>query len=306
MRRKGFPGESKKVEFSKHIYFAKEGEKGLTSTKANEYANLAREVVKEHEQFLRDINLSTTTMSCISVDNKHIIKQGITLEQFGTISSRLKEIAEYNALVAWLREAIEAKENLLDEVNDMSIYHWCNQEGIEYPHSDCPIDVDLVNNAEKATVKEVAEYHIANAIASVYGQFIHKDGIFASKRDQLFKDINNPISVSGEGRDSVIYEVIPSISVEEVQRLYLELQEYWRAEESHLNKMKYDWNTADQLERQKVYGEIKLWEEEQSQKRTEILNWFKVWKENRIKELQNLKIMIPNSLYPIFERLRNM
>lgn len=303
-RLKGFPTQEENPKFNRMNYFAKEGEKGLTSTKANEYANLAKEAVKEANQFLSDMNLSTTTVSCISVEGEKVIKRGITQSQFNTIKDKLNTIAQYNAFIAWCREAIEAKEDLIEEVDSYHVSDYCKKFRLidpEYPSWN-----DDIHSEENADIKDMANYYIANAYASVLGQSIHKDGVFASKRDQLLKDINNPIGITGSGRDTVIYTVTPTIPVENVNNLYLELQSIWRDKESQVNKMKYDWQTEDKLEKQR---RLAKYGEEQTKANTEkeqLVNDFNIWKEQELKRVTDLKIAIPNAFLDIFNKLREL
>lgn len=303
-RRRGFPNQSENPQFNREKYFAKEGEKGLTSTKANEYANLAREAIKEANQFLQDLNLSTTTISCISVEGEKIVKKGINLEEFNTIKDKLDTITQYNAFVAWCREAIEAKENLIAEIESTYLSDYCEKFGLKDPVS-ASWD-DNIHSEEQADVKEMADYYIANAYASVLGQSIHKDGVFASKRDQLLKDINNPIGITGSGRDTVIYTITPTIPTENVNNLYLELQSIWREKESQVNKMKYDWQTEDKLEKQR---RLTKYAEEQTKINTEreqLTNEFSLWKEKELKRITDLKIIIPNAFLDIFKQLQEL
>lgn len=303
-RRKGFPEQQENPKFDKQKYFAKEGEKGLTSTKANEYANLAKEAIKEANQFLSDLNLSTTTISCISVQGEKIVKKGVTPTQFSTIKEKLNTIAEYNAFIAWLREAIEAKEELIAEIDSYNVYNYCKKVGIEYP--ELPSMNYDVNSEEQADVKEMADYYIANAYAAVLGQSIHKDGVFASKRDQLLKDINNPVGITGSGRDTVIYTVTPTIPVEDVNDLYLELQSIWREKESRVNKMKYDWQTEDKLETQRRLSEYANRTSEIHAEQQRIINEFTMWREKELKQVVDLKIIIPNAFLDIFKKLQEL
>lgn len=304
MRRRGFPTLDENPKFDKQKYFAKEGEKGLTSTKANEFANLAKEVVKEANQFLSDLNFSTTTLSCIGIEGEKVVKRGITQDQFETIKDKLNTIALYNAFIAWCREAIEAKENLIAEVDSYDVCDYCEKFGLVNP--DHPSLNDNIHSEENADIKEMANYYIANAYASVLGQSIHKNGIFASKRDQLLKDINNPIGITGSGRDTIIYTVTPTIPVENVNNLYLELQSIWRDKESQVNKMKYDWQTEDKLERQRRYAKYGEEQLKVNTERERLTNESNIWKEKELKRVTDLKIAIPNAFLDIFKSLQEL
>lgn len=95
------------------VYFAKDG---LTSTSANYICNLAKEYYKKFETTLAQIKFYDTTVSLIGTSNDMIISTGINGESLKAISSMIKAIAECKSLIAWLREAIKAREELRKEL----------------------------------------------------------------------------------------------------------------------------------------------------------------------------------------------
>lgn len=103
------------------IFFSTEG-KGLTSTSANHIANLAKEMVREIETFVSGLTLYSTSVVLIGNDNVNIINEGDTAEALDKVKTQLHTIAKANSLIAWLREAIKAKERLQKEV-ELSLIH---------------------------------------------------------------------------------------------------------------------------------------------------------------------------------------
>ena len=123
---------------SDNIYF---GETGLTSTSANHIANMAKESVRNTANELSGISFYSSTVSLLSGGNSQKAKLGSTREELNDIQRSLEAIGEANALCAWLREAIKARERLLEEVNRMTLEGYCKSVlgGVEVPQQDTNI-----------------------------------------------------------------------------------------------------------------------------------------------------------------------
>ncbi len=124
---------------SDNIYF---GDTGLTSTSANHIANMAKESVRNTANELSGISFFSSTVSLLSGGNSQKAKIGSTREELNDIQRFLEAIGEVNALCAWLREAIKARERLLEEVKRMTLEGYCKNVlgGVEVPQQDTNID----------------------------------------------------------------------------------------------------------------------------------------------------------------------
>ena len=124
---------------SDNIYF---GDTGLTSTSANHIANMAKESVRNTANELSGISFFSSTVSLLSGGNSQKAKIGSTREELNGIQRSLEAIGEANALCAWLREAIKARERLLEEVKRMTLEGYCKNilGGVEVPQQDTNID----------------------------------------------------------------------------------------------------------------------------------------------------------------------
>lgn len=124
---------------SDNIYF---GDTGLTSTSANHIANMAKESVRNTANELSGISFYSSTVSLLSGGNSQKAKLGSTREELNDIQRSLEAIGEANALCAWLREAITARERLLEEVKRMTLEGYCKNVlgGVEVPQQDTNID----------------------------------------------------------------------------------------------------------------------------------------------------------------------
>ena len=112
------------------IFFTADG-KGLTSTSANHIANLAKEMIRNILTSLDEMTFYSTNVSLISGNKPHTLNQGITDTDVMTVIDKLHEVSAAKSLIAWLREAIKARERLLDETRDLSLEQFAEIEGIE-------------------------------------------------------------------------------------------------------------------------------------------------------------------------------
>lgn len=115
-----------------YIYF---GENGLTNTSANHVANMAKESIKNVACELEAISFYSMTISLVSGGTPQQAKIGSTREQLDGVLKSLETVGEANALIAWLREAIKARERLLAEVKEMTLEGYCRDilGGVEMP-----------------------------------------------------------------------------------------------------------------------------------------------------------------------------
>lgn len=122
-----------------YIYF---GDAGMTSTSANHAANMAKESVRHLMDELAGVSFYDTTVSLLSSGaGAKQSKVGNTAEQLDGTYDKLKTIGEAHALIAWLREAIKARERLLAEVKSMTLAGYCKTVlgGVEVPKADTNI-----------------------------------------------------------------------------------------------------------------------------------------------------------------------
>ena len=122
-----------------YIYF---GDGGMTSTSANHAANMAKESVRHLMDELAGVSFYGTTVSLLSSGaGAKQSKVGNTAEQLDGTYDKLKTIGEAHALIAWLREAIKARERLLAEVKSMTLAGYCKTVlgGVEIPKADTNI-----------------------------------------------------------------------------------------------------------------------------------------------------------------------
>lgn len=281
------------------------GEKGLTSTSANHLANMAKEFVKREETELSNIAFISEKVSLMGSCNTHQLKVGVAT--LSDIPAKLNKLAKAHSLIAWLREAIKAKKNLNDSLRNLSLEEFCKIKGIEFPVY--PTKESTLTEEEyydNLPINTRNRYFQLETICAVIGKYIHPGGELASQRETLMKTLTNPTKVSGNGRDTLIYEYTPSVTPEDVDSLFYDLQDCHRESQKALNAIKFECEKAV-LESQtnanaKYVEEVKACDNAMARIRAE----FRKYVTEQTAIIGNLKIIIPDSLSDIYETINNL
>lgn len=291
------------------VFFKKEGEGGvaLTSTSANHIANLAKEYILDLESRLSGISFLNVEASLIGTDTSNCIQIGTTKSTLDEIPMMLETVASAKSLIAWLREAIKAKDNIIKSIQNISIEEWCKENEIEFPV--------LCNNEHVLTeeeyynslpIKERNRYYQLETIAATIGQYIHPTRGLSVARKNLKDRIQCPHEVQGTGRDSLIYSFTPSVSSEDVDNTFYELQRTHREVQAQLNSIKNDCKIAIEESTSKANAELAVKIEEYRDKKKNLDNLFKTWVDKKTAEYSKLKIAIPNSLIGIYTTITSL
>lgn len=283
------------------IFFSPDGN-GLTSTSANHIANLAKEMVREVEASLAGLTLYSTSVELIGTNARNTLSQGTPLAELGAVPDRLHTIAKANSLIAWLREAIKAKERLLGEVEDMDMDEYMALKGIELPP--VPAREHSLTEDEyyaSLSVEERHRYYELEALASVLGKAVHPSGALADAREQLYQKIRTPRTVEGTGRDALIYYYCPTIEPGKVDDMYFRVQKQFRETQAQLNAIKFECQTAvkesEIAVQTKFNDEVSRYTAAREKIRGEMTAYIK----ERSREIGNFRIVIPGSLKEIYE-----
>ena len=287
----------------KSQYFTTDkSEVALMATSANHIANLAKEAYERLEAKLENTSFIRETIQVIGSTAETTVK----LSTAGLISLApdvLGEIYEYKSLIAWLREAIKEKENLFKKNRDYKseeyIQHINNRPVCEEYLS----QEDIINSW---TVKEQEEYLSLETKCAVIGKYIHPNGPLSKAKTMLSKRINNPVTTECSGRDTIIRKYYPECTEEEVNSLFFKLQNIHREYQAQLNGIKHKIDIALREDMQKKDEAFKLALEEYNKKASELLVADKLYRDNKHKEIEALKIVIPNRLKPIYDKLNSM
>ena len=211
------------------------GENGLTSTSANHIANLCKETYSDLECQIENLEFYDESVRLISCNDRQVLKKGINCLTY--IPATLDRIAQLKSLIAWLREAIKAKERLMKEVQNSSYGDY----GIEVPDAPCS-ESPITESDVVATwnIKKRNRYYYLDTLCATIGQVIHPNGSFSNARKQMYNIINNPRTTSGSGRDMVIYERTASLDEKEVENTFMSLQNQYRKYQAELNSLKHE------------------------------------------------------------------
>lgn len=277
------------------IFFA---ESGLTSTSANYVANMAKEMYKGMEQELQAIVFYTTTVKLLDSPETNLLREGVA--SVSDVKEKLYDIAQLKALIAWLREAIKAKERLITEASVCSY----DDFGLKCPTA--PVREDYITeNDVIATwnIKQRNRYYYLEALCATIGGYIHPGEVFSTQRDELQKILHEPHKVSGSGRDTLLYARQASLPVQDVENCFMELQATYRSYQAELNSLKHQIEETlqkDKFEKNLKYQtECSLYKDTKAAVDAEL----KAYVHNEVTLTQNLKITIPDSLKPIFDKV---
>lgn len=286
------------------IFFAAEGEPGLTSTSANHIANMAKEMIRGIEGSLDAMMFYSTTVSLIGASSADLLEQGADREELAAVEGKLRTVAKAKSLIAWLREAIKARERLLDEAAAMTPEAFARQEGIEIP-KEPRLEPAMTEDDYYAslTLDGRNRYYELETLAAVLGKAIHPDGSFANAREALDLRIHKPKEVKGDGRDTLIYTFTPTVAEDEVEAVYFRLQRQYREAQAHLNSMKFDCQRAvkdSQVTVQTAYAEAVA---DYNERRQLLMARLGAFVKQRTREIGNMKILIPESLRDIYDEV---
>ena len=277
------------------------GESGLTSTSANFIANMAKEMYATAESNLDSMIFYDTTVKLIGTSEETPISKGA--DDTTWIPQTLKEIAQLKSLIAWLREAIKAKERLVKEAQDGD-YEWYSLSIPERPEREDYITKDDV--IASLNIKQRNRYYYLEAFCATIGQYIHPGGVLARERDQLKKVLNHPHEIQGSGRDTLMYTRTSSVDVHEVENCFMSLQQTYREYQAELNSIKYEIEDAvnkDTARKNIDYNEkMKLYQNQMAQIDAELT----MKRKEAVQAASNLKIIIPDSLKAIYEKVQSM
>ena len=291
------------------VFFKKEGEEGvaLTSTSANHIANLAKEYIQSVETLLNNICFFNIEVALVGSTGANIIQTGETSEVLNDLQSLLEGVAQAKSLIAWLREGIKAKENLMKDLQNIGLEDWCIENGLTYPEA--PNRGHVLTEAEyyaSLPIKERNRYYQLETEAAVLGKYIHPDGHLSDARKELKDKLQHPYKVDGKGRDALIYTYTPTVDVAEVDNVFFELQKKHREIQAQLNAMKYSCEQAINESASKANSEYVIASQKRQAKLKDILAAFKTWNDEKSQEYSKLKIVVPNSLLGIYNTINSL
>jgi hypothetical protein len=273
------------------------GPEGLTMTSANHVANIAKEYYESFEAKLRATSFVEESIQIIGSVEPTLAKKG-TPDIIENATMYINEIADAKSLIAFLREAIKEKDRLLQNARQYVSEEYVNCTRPERrPYLTKEQIIASWNTGEQE------RYLYLETLASVIGNYIHPDKPLSVARTKLHRAMQESISAELKGRDTIVRTLSACRTEEEVEKLFFTLQKWHRNIEAELNGIKHKIDVAIREDETRVDNE---WEKE-------CMEWSakqqKLWGEivsHRKKEqerIENLKIVIPNRLRPVYDRI---
>lgn len=284
-------------------------DKGMTSTSANHLANIAAEVVQARKLELENVTFISEYISVLGTNReKVLVVEGNSAEDITRIKESLKFISEANSFIAWVREAIKAKEEELNEISNISLEDYCNLMKVEVPL--LPSRMQEVTEEDILgtwNIKERNEYYSLEAYSAAIGKFIHPNGAFSKARKQLQAKLTRPHSVDKSSSSNiVIYDYIPSVELSTVEDSFLEMQNTHRALTARLNQLKFRLKTEAAELTRKRHDEWHMFADEMNSRRQKLYSDLITYKNSETQKISQLKIVIPEALKEVFDFLQNI
>lgn len=284
----------------------------MTSTEAQNICNIAKEAVTNEHERLSAVSFYDTEIASI-ISPEAFIKTKISPNDISWISESLDKIGRYNALNAWLKEAIKAKEEAMAEVDTMDVTTLDFYEDYIKPEEPtiCYDFFDEEQVMSEWSANKLNRYYTLNSEAAVIGKYIHDSGAIAKARKDLVNKMANPSTVSGQGRETIVYKYIPSVDTEVVEGIYMSLLAKHRKLNAELNSLKAE--IKETINKKNIEASIAFrdkhteWEYKISEyyslvkQRDAKINEYKISEKERISKL---KINVPSSLMDTYKEIK--
>lgn len=294
------------------VFFAKEG---LTATSANHIANMAKEYALRISAQADTLRLYTKSARLLGDAKPSIVEA--PLDTLDVIPDVIRRVAQCNALVGWLREAINEREEGLKTVQNCNFMVWADEHDITLPEKPVapePVScIDKVGN-EILNVKERNRYIELKTKMAVYGRYIHPDGLLPKALKRVSQCLANPTEIEGEGRDMVVfsYNVEPN-TLDRLNKTFFQLQSEYRALQAEFNGIEHRFCIEAEKEYSKRLAEYKKKYAEHQEKinnfdteMSRLQTMFVEWQQEEIKEITSLRIIIPNDLHEIYATVNSL
>lgn len=295
-----------------NVFFAKEG---LTATSANHVANMAKEYAQRISAQADTLRLYTKSARLLGDAQQSIVEA--PLDTLDAIPDVIRRVAQCNALIGWLREAINEHKKGLKSVQDCNFMVWADDHNITLPEKpvapDPVADIDKVGN-EILNVKERNRYIELKTKMAVYGKYIHPDGLLPMALKEVLQCLANPTKIKGEGRDMVVFSYnVESNAIDRLNKTFFQLQDEYRALQAEFNGIEHRFRMEAEKEFSKRLAEYKKKNAEYQEKvsyfdaeMSRLQTMFVEWQQEKIKEITSLRIIIPNDLQGIYAEVNGL
>lgn len=287
-----------------NVFFA---ENGITSTSANHIANLAKEFVQDEESELNNVRFVNCYVSVIGSSERTQTVKGTDDGWLGFFKESVIAVYEAKSLIAWLREAIKAKEQMLKDVERTDITEWAAANNITLP--EVPTKRVVKSKEEiisELDIKERNRILRLETEAAVIGKCIHPDGQYSKSRKEMHNRLSNPIEIKGEGRDALVYNYENSCNYDLVDSTFFEMQKWHRESQAELNGILF--KIDEQVRNETIAAAAEYMEALNAYNReyNSLREQYNMWVRQESARISSLKIVIPNELSKIYERVNKL
>jgi hypothetical protein len=276
---------------------------GITSTSANYIANKAKEFYTQIEEELNKISFVTTTATLLGSSQAHLLQKGDSIETLQSYIPKITKIQEAKSLIAYLREAIKEKDRLLEEAQKIQLDELVQFSSI-VPATIEPITEEQI--IDQMSIKDRAHYLSLETYCSTIGKLIHPSRSLSAARKELNKIKSTTSTITEKTNTCVIYTYEPSVKLEEVDKLFYQLQELHRTYQAELNGIKHSIHLQAEESTLKAREQNQVIMQEYNAKHLELLEKQVALREQKCKEIRDLKIQIPNSLKDIYNEINSL
>lgn len=300
----------------KKIYFAEEGQPGLTMDKAQRLCVWADKMMMDAQAAISSVNF---------VGEKEITynhKEMVTVIGDSQISfdKEIKTMIALTSLMSWLHEAIKAKDELRSEVYGESEEEWAKRMHIEYPaNPGFPSRrrrrrfIDQLEDKDYVTLilnqwepEKVARYYRLQNTCAILHKLMGEDAPYETAIKRLLEISKKPREKSWHGDKLYVTEFTPSVDVEAALKQYNIYQRQHSEAQSELNAMKYELEQQVKNFTRKDTEEQKKKYDAYLKEYNDFINQYYDYKSQEFDRIRNLKIRIPENLMDIFNAVRSM
>lgn len=285
------------------VFFATDG-KGITSTAANHAANKAKEMLKHKQSMLDNIKFINTSVSLLSGGEEKALSTGISTNDLMQYHNILDEIGKTNAMIAWLREAIKAKDAVFSDIRNTTLEYWAEKNGKVVPTPpERTIGITSSEVIGSWDENKRARYYALDAYTSLLGKWIHPKGAFYEAKKDMDDKIANPRKIEGSGRDAVIYTYEMSLLSTDVDIEYKNLAETLRRKEAEYNKMKAEIDKTVDEDNIRVTNKYNKEYDAYRKAYASLRAEFDAWKATEEMKAKELKIRMPESVKETYDTI---
>ena len=264
---------------------------------------MAKEYYENLETKLQSLRFYSTEIELITAGKKVLTSSGISenSDLFQNIQNMLVEISKCKTLIAYLREAIKEKEQLSEDIYANLPADWKAPERPSAIPTVTTLDILSTWEPEK-----LLRYYKLQAYAAVFGDSVHKNGSISNARKDLVKIASNPSSVDLKGSDTIITNYTPTISQEKVDSLFFDIQTKFRKYQAEFNGMQAELEDTATKQNQENQDKFSREFKEFMDLNKEYQEKLNVWKLAEAQRIKSLKIVIPENLKDIYEKINNL